>query len=93
VYPWAFSSTFDQALNDRRIRKGGGVAEARDIVLGDLPQDTPHDPSGTCLWQAGSELNDIRQSDGDDLLANPLLEFGLYGVGWRAGPPRRFSKG
>uniref|UniRef100_A0A0N4Z5G8 PE-PGRS family protein n=1 Tax=Parastrongyloides trichosuri TaxID=131310 RepID=A0A0N4Z5G8_PARTI len=59
-----------QIIHDRRIGQRRGVAQGAQIVLGDLPQDPPHDLARAGLGQTRRPLNHVGRGDGADLLAD-----------------------
>src|SRR5689334_5455637 len=53
AYRWLRpSSIFHQVVDHRRIGQGRGVAQAPELVLGDLAQDAAHDLARAGLGQA-----------------------------------------
>ncbi len=70
-YPLRFCRLLDEVVDHGGVGEGRGVAEAAELVLGDLAQDAAHDLAGARLGQAGRELDEVGRGDRADLLAHP----------------------
>jgi len=60
----------DERIHHAGVGECGGVANLVGVVLGNLPQDAPHDFAGARLRQAGRKLNFVGHGDGADFLAD-----------------------
>ena len=65
-------AVLDQVVHNARVGERRRITQVAEIVLGNFPENAPHDLTGSCFRQPGSPLQQIRRRDRADLFANPL---------------------
>ena len=64
-------------LHHARVSHCADVSEFL-LIVGNLLENSPHDFPGSCLGQPGCRLDEVRGSEGGDLLPDHRPQFGLY---------------
>ena len=71
----------EEVVDHGGVREGGGVAEVRRVVFGDLAEDAAHDFAGPGFGQSRCPVDRVWRGDGADFRADLSDEFGLEVVG------------
>ena len=64
-------------LHHARVSHGAGVSEFL-LIVGNLLENSPHDFPRSGLGQPRCRLDEVRGSEGGDLLSDHRPQFGLY---------------